>query len=90
MNPNVLKDGGSAIGMSFVVRSVGQATLPPADQPQYGTPAFTRSRMRSRIPASYMRVTSAQVFPPPTAMAFASRTAFCGLAKRWIETILWP
>lgn len=64
---NESKLGGVTIGMSFVVRIVGQAIFVPALEPIYEIEfSETRFIIPSRKPVSYREFKRRNEFPPPT------------------------
>ncbi len=82
---------GWQIGMSLVVRMVGQATLVPADAPMYRRrPARTRSPSPSTTSRPYSESSSRKVLPPPIITTSASRMARSGASDRWADTTSMP
>ena len=68
----------------------GQATFDPALQPTYGAPPRTRARISSTRPLSCSVLSRRKVFPPPTTIASAFRTAALGERARSIRSTSYP
>jgi hypothetical protein len=79
------------MGMSLVVRSVGQAMLVPALDPTYASsPAATRSLTVSTSPRSRSALSRRKLLPPPTYSTSAARTAASGSGSACSPRTLTP
>ena len=79
------------MGMSLVVRMVGQATLAPAEAPtQRVAPSRTRALSPATTPRRYRESSSRNVLPPPIMTTSASRIARSGALEWWADTASMP